>query len=670
MTTVSGSFSAEGISNVLRIRKTPRDVTFSISGTYNGYVVIEQATTTAELSWKPVTVPYYSGGGSGKIALEPQGRLRFRSIGQTTGSAVYSMSDADAIYVDERNPNNERVAGRTEGGDYVVGDMYVGGSLFVGEPPEELTPPGDASETNKGIVELATDLEAAAGADTTRAVTPANLAAAVPGHVPDASASTKGKVELALDAEAVTGTDTTRAVTPANLAAAVTTHVAAATTTTAGKSELATDAEAIAGADTTRTITPASLAATLAAYVPAASETVAGKVELATNAETITGSDTVRATTPAGVAAAIAAAGSGLAAADQSTTDTGTSITTGVTPSGLRNVAWHGADLENRIFNPEGAILQRSSAGTTDNSYTVDRWRLLLEAANAATVSQVTSSLPTQAQYAIRLTAGSGNNNKFGLWQVIEGINCRDMTGQKVYLTFQAKATSGLSNIKAGIVEFTGTEDSVSGDPISSWGADGTTPTLAANYAFLNTPANLSVGTSYAQITTIAVTVGSSMKNLAVFIWNDDKTTTQTTDQLEVTMIELRHGAGAIPYRARPLTIEQLLCCRYYWRMLQTGSGNTVLGSGYNTSTTNARLGIRLPVPARTTPTVGGGGGGLYVSDTASGTVNSSAAAIFGTTAGLAMVNVDITTSGSLTSGAPCSAFFNTAIDLTFSMEL
>lgn len=363
-----------------------------------------------------------------------------------------------------------------------------------------------------------------------------------------------------------------------------------------------------------------------------------------------------------GVGAAVAAA------ASQTAVDAATGGAY-VTPPTLAAAAWHGSNLENRIINPEGAILQRSAVGTTDNSYTVDRWRLLLEAANAATVSQITSSLPTQAQYAIRLTAGSGNNNKFGLWQVIEGINCRDMTGQKVYLTFYAKATAGLSNIKAGIVEFTGTEDSVSGDPISSWGADGTTPTLAANYAFLNTPANLSVGTSYAQITTIAVTVGSSMKNLAVFIWNDDKTTTASTDQLEVTMIELRHGAAALPYRARPITVEQELCARYYWRMLQTGSGNTVIGSGYNTSTTNARLGIRLPVPARTTPTIGGGGAGLYVSDI-TGTVNSSAAAIFGTTAGLAMVNVDLTTSGSLTSGAPCSAFFNTGIDLTFSMEL
>lgn len=44
-----------------------------------------------------------------------------------------------------------------------------------------------------------------------------NLATAA---VPDASTTVKGKVELATNAETVTGTDTTRAVTPAGLAAA------------------------------------------------------------------------------------------------------------------------------------------------------------------------------------------------------------------------------------------------------------------------------------------------------------------------------------------------------------------------------------------------------------------------------------------------------------------
>jgi len=67
----------------------------------------------------------------------------------------------------------------------------------------------DASETVKGIVELATSAEVITGTDTVRAVTPAGLQSKV------ASQSALGIVELLTDAEYVTGTDTTRALTAA-----------------------------------------------------------------------------------------------------------------------------------------------------------------------------------------------------------------------------------------------------------------------------------------------------------------------------------------------------------------------------------------------------------------------------------------------------------------------
>lgn len=82
-------------------------------------------------------------------------------------------------------------------------------------------PVAPSSETEIGLVELATTAEAAAGTDTQRAVTPAGLTAGVPGAVPAASATVAGKVELATDAEAVAVTDTARAVTPHGLGAAL-----------------------------------------------------------------------------------------------------------------------------------------------------------------------------------------------------------------------------------------------------------------------------------------------------------------------------------------------------------------------------------------------------------------------------------------------------------------
>lgn len=72
----------------------------------------------------------------------------------------------------------------------------------------------DASETTKGIIELATQTETNTGTDTERAITPATLSGRA------ASETLAGVIELATQTEVNTGTDTTKAVTPATLAGA------------------------------------------------------------------------------------------------------------------------------------------------------------------------------------------------------------------------------------------------------------------------------------------------------------------------------------------------------------------------------------------------------------------------------------------------------------------
>lgn len=72
-----------------------------------------------------------------------------------------------------------------------------------------------ATETVSGIVELATTAEAAAGTDTTRAVTAAGVEAWGNGRT--ASETETGLIERATQAEVNTGTDSTRAVTPLTL---------------------------------------------------------------------------------------------------------------------------------------------------------------------------------------------------------------------------------------------------------------------------------------------------------------------------------------------------------------------------------------------------------------------------------------------------------------------
>ncbi len=74
--------------------------------------------------------------------------------------------------------------------------------------------------------------------------------------IPDATTTQRGMLETATDGEAIAKLALNKTLTPSNLAAL------GASTTFAGLVELATSAETIAGVDTTRAVTPAGLAAT------------------------------------------------------------------------------------------------------------------------------------------------------------------------------------------------------------------------------------------------------------------------------------------------------------------------------------------------------------------------------------------------------------------------
>jgi hypothetical protein len=175
-----------------------------------------------------------------------------------------------------------------------------------------------ASETQEGIVEIATDAEAAAYTDTARALVPSNLAAlraaanglatldssallptaqlpAIPaGNLPAASEAQQGAIEIATDAEVAALTDINKAVTPATLG------------------DLRGAADGLASLDGTGKVPASELPTIPGGNLPAASETQRGTIEIATDAEAAAYSDSTRALVPSNLAA-LRAAANGLA---------------------------------------------------------------------------------------------------------------------------------------------------------------------------------------------------------------------------------------------------------------------------------------------------------------------------------------------------------------------
>lgn len=221
-----------------------------------------------------------------------------------------------------------------------------------------------------------------------------------------------------------------------------------------------------------------------------------------------------------------------------------------------------GVPGRNRIINGQFAINQRGAGGgVTDNAYSADRWRMIGEFTSATIFADNFNAAGGNVPGAV--FQFSGTTDKGGFFQVIEGRNCKDLRGKTVTLSMLMQVSNmRLSNMKAGIVQWGGTEDATAGDPVSSWGADGVTPTLAANWSWANPPANLNVTTSSA-LYSATVTLGSIFTNLAVMIWNDDKTYT-AADDFRISNVQLEDGGVATPFDQRQYPAELLLCQRYF----------------------------------------------------------------------------------------------------------
>jgi hypothetical protein len=249
----------------------------------------------------------------------------------------------------------------------------------------------------------------------------------------------------------------------------------------------------------------------------------------------------------------------------------------------------------NHLINGDFSIAQRGisfTGGTTnaDDVYTLDRWYILSDGNDTVDVTQNTASAPTNQLTCIALDVET-INKKFGIAQIIEQKNCVGLIGNTVTLSFKAKvsATTKLDNVKAAIVAWSGTADTVTSDIISAWGIEGTNPTLIANATYENTPANLNVTTSYATYSITANIDTAITKNVVVVIWSD-VTDTTLGDFLYITDVQLEVGDKATNYERRSFGEELALCQRYYEKSYEYGTvpgTNTSTGEMYFTGTTN-----------------------------------------------------------------------------------
>jgi hypothetical protein len=287
-----------------------------------------------------------------------------------------------------------------------------------------------------------------------------------------------------------------------------------------------------------------------------------------------------------------------------------------------------------------------------DDTYLLDRWILLSDGNDVVDVSQVTDAPDgsVNAQKAVVQTV----NEKFGFLQVIENANCQNIIDAVASLSFQAKTgTNAIRNIRAAVLSWSGAKDTVTSDVVSAWNAEGTDPTLAANWAYENIPVDIPLISSYQKfaIPDISMDTASAV-NVAVFIWVDD-TNAAVSDELFLGQVQLEKGSAVSDFEHRQIGDELILCQRYYERV--DSSNALFVGVGYIQATNVAHIAYYMKVEKRATPivTITGTASNFRIGHQATGTNASQVptTALKGTTIFDVIVVVP---SGSLITGQGC----------------
>ena len=216
----------------------------------------------------------------------------------------------------------------------------------------------------------------------------------------------------------------------------------------------------------------------------------------------------------------------------------------------------------NFIDNAQFRWSQRNStlANCANGEGNLDRWYMLGTTGNDLSNGRFTES-PSGfgTLYSGRFTTTA--SQRFGTVQFIESLDSACLRGKQVTLTFAARTDSTeITTIRAGIVEWTGTQDNPTRNIVSSWGA---TPTLIANAAFINTPGDLTISSTYTQFS-ITVTLGASLANLAVFIWTPNAEA--SGDDFYLKEVQLVKGSAAPTFDITEISAQQDLarCQRFY----------------------------------------------------------------------------------------------------------
>lgn len=248
----------------------------------------------------------------------------------------------------------------------------------------------------------------------------------------------------------------------------------------------------------------------------------------------------------------------------------------------------------NRIINGCMRINQRAAATNADDTYALDRWNILTQTSTVA-VTQITD-VENTTPHMMRITQSQASAQRFGVEQIIEAANCKDLRGQSVTLSARVRCSNS-TTLRYAIIEWTGTANTVTSDFINDW----TSGTYTAGNFFTSTSTTVTATGSTAltantlATVSLSATLGSSTNNLVVLFWTDSTQAQNST--LDIGNAQLELGPKVTAFEREDITVTMARCLRYYWA--QTSS----LIGAWGATTTAPTIVVQFPVRMRSVTT-------------------------------------------------------------------
>ena len=262
----------------------------------------------------------------------------------------------------------------------------------------------------------------------------------------------------------------------------------------------------------------------------------------------------------------------------------------------------------NRLINGGFNIAQRGTTITcVSGDYTLDRWKIVTSDLFSITVDQLTNPY-TGANNSMRVANGA-QGQRFGVYQIIESANCRDLRGKQVTLSFKIKTSDATTPapIAVSIIEYTGAAVSVqngifSSMPVNSIPVVRTAGGFTANYQAAIIP---SAAATWYSVPPITTTLGSSFNNLLIALtWMNSSSPSSVNKNFELAQVQLEEGPSATPFEFRPISTELAMCQRYYEVLTADSEGVAITSFVNSTSPISNRSRWYFKATKRISPSV------------------------------------------------------------------